>query len=386
MTTPVREIAPMTYQGLGPGTGQQLIPAGSGTVDVYNGDIGNVLLLSPDRSPQLSNSIPVQPLTNAKIDASKRTYYGSALSGSIAAVTVSAAELSPSPAQIAAQIALAGVGVIPVDNELVNATVGGTGQVSIASGASSQVYAGIPNAISYKMSISVLNGGAPTNPFCKVSFIWKDAPGGNVLMIQQWIVMTTNAAPANANTLVGGRGPTEAPFLQVLVKNYDGTAVTVDFTLTGSSRLITRHDWRSVSNNITGTYTLGSIVASTPQSAPAVMYLGGSSGISVGASSSQYRLNALYTGSCQLVITALPAAAYDITVNLSGIDSDLLFPLSDMNVFEKEYAGPVPGSGFVALEQSLIALPRAPTIIRLSNNTSTAITIGYTLLGQEFAS
>lgn len=105
----VATLEPVTYQGIGVVTGFLAIPRNSGTVNVYNGDITNVLLLSTSPTPVLSNSIPVQPLTNATIEGGK-PYYASAQSGTVATVTISASsQISPSPAQIAAQIGALGL-------------------------------------------------------------------------------------------------------------------------------------------------------------------------------------------------------------------------------------------------------------------------------------
>jgi hypothetical protein len=102
-------LQPVTYQQIGVITGFQIVSRGSGVVNVYNGDLTNVLLVSPNPSPNLSNSIPIQPLTNGTIDGSHEQY-ASAQTGTVAQVTVSGAtQLSPSPAQIAQQINLSGV-------------------------------------------------------------------------------------------------------------------------------------------------------------------------------------------------------------------------------------------------------------------------------------
>ena len=102
---PAATINPVTYQDIGVQSGFLIVSAGSGdTINIYNGDITNTLLVSPNPTPSLSNSLPIQPLTNATIDGS-RAQYASALSGTCATVTVgAAAQLSPSPAQIAEQI------------------------------------------------------------------------------------------------------------------------------------------------------------------------------------------------------------------------------------------------------------------------------------------
>lgn len=110
MTTPT--VSPVTYRNIAAQSGFLLIKAQTKgtTVNVYNGDITNVLLVSPSPSPADSNSIPIQPLTNATIDAS-RAQYATAEPGQVVAQVVlsPSSQLSASPAQIAAQISALGL-------------------------------------------------------------------------------------------------------------------------------------------------------------------------------------------------------------------------------------------------------------------------------------
>ena len=109
MTTP-KVLQPVTYQSIGQVTGFILVPRGSGQANVYNGDIANVLYVSPNPTPTPGNSIPVQPLTNATLDGSVALYASAAAGLPVANVTVSASsQISPSPAQIATQIATLGL-------------------------------------------------------------------------------------------------------------------------------------------------------------------------------------------------------------------------------------------------------------------------------------
>lgn len=85
-------------------------PLGPGTyVTIYNQDIANVVQIS--RQSHGAPSIPIQPETSATFDAS-RALYGSALDGTQPAFVIPGSTLlTPSPAQIAAQIALQGITV-----------------------------------------------------------------------------------------------------------------------------------------------------------------------------------------------------------------------------------------------------------------------------------
>lgn len=140
MTTPTAQkpIAPVTYEGIGTTLPIRIIQGGGqGSVNVYNGDILNTLLVSPSQNPALTNSIPVQPLTNATVDGTA-PQYAVALSGTVASCTVSGAgQMSPSPAQIAAQISA--LGLATSNNQATQivaetATAGNTGTVATNTG------------------------------------------------------------------------------------------------------------------------------------------------------------------------------------------------------------------------------------------------------------
>lgn len=172
------EIAPVTIESLGAGTGQLIVPANSGSVNVYNGDPSNVLLVSPSTNPQISNSIPVQPLTSAPIISSRRAYYGAAESGqTIASVTVSAAQLSPSPLQIAQQFASSGV---PLIRKPVNANYSSQLSASgVFGGASTDLVA---NYTVGQMGVEILLSleaiQLATHPWVKLGFTWTDSISG----------------------------------------------------------------------------------------------------------------------------------------------------------------------------------------------------------------
>jgi hypothetical protein len=122
MSTPtIKTLAPVTYQSIGVVTGFLLIPRGSGQANVYNGDINNVLYVSQNPTPVPGNSIPIQPLTNATLDGSTALYASAAPGLPVANVTVSASsQISPSPAQIAQQIA--GLGLATLAQQITQQT------------------------------------------------------------------------------------------------------------------------------------------------------------------------------------------------------------------------------------------------------------------------
>lgn len=238
----------------------QICPSGSGTVNVYNGDVNNVLLVSPSQNPALTNSVPVQPLTNATIDGTKQQY-GIALTGSCANVTVgNALQMSPSPAQVAAQISALGLATlaqqitqqtaIPTNisttgvpllgapaslynysNAAVPANTGATPVLNAPAGAA---VVNMGNYLSYDLRAVVACNAAETSPFYLFRFDWcLDAAGASVAYTELWGIPSTVAG-----LTVIGNGPVRAQYLKVSMGT-TGSSNTFNlstFLLTGTSR------------------------------------------------------------------------------------------------------------------------------------------------------
>jgi hypothetical protein len=244
---------------------------------------------------------------------------------------------------------------------------------ALAAGASITAFSGAVTGIAYIAFVDALNsnGATSANPFLKVSMIWKDAVGGNTLPPQHWFPLQTNVSPASSNGLVCGRGPTDGAVLTVLIKNMDlVNAVTVDFELIQSARPITRHDWRNVSNNVSGNYTFGGLTVPTPVSDASSLLLGCSPGIPINGGAVASRINGLYAGQAQLEVSATAIAT------VTGFVYDPEFGTPLQQVFPPT---PTPVN-------ANIALPRLPLIVQIANGGGAAITATYSLVAQEFAS
>jgi hypothetical protein len=109
MTQP---LGGFTQIPVGPVPVQICPPLGQGqSVTIYNQDVNNVVTIgtSPGITPDASNGVPLQPLTPGTFPASK-ALYGVAPAGTASLVIIpEGGTLSPSPAQIAAQIAASGL-------------------------------------------------------------------------------------------------------------------------------------------------------------------------------------------------------------------------------------------------------------------------------------
>jgi hypothetical protein len=277
----VADLQAVTYQGIGVATGFLIVKQGQGdSVNIYNGDILNVLLVSPSPTPVLSNSIPIQPLTNATVSG-KTAQYASALSGTCSQVTVSAAsQMAPSPAQIAQQISALGLAkettqvaqstTIPagmlqsgqgVTNEIAallatgtpggapggipllrfSNTVGSNAGVALSPVSSMQLFA---NQVILQPSYEAyfdcyLPAGVGTVPFCKIFFYWTDAATGDVIDTETFYIAEGNGPTNDIITYLSG--PCRSNELTVFVENMDpAQTATLAWIIKQTSHVFTR--------------------------------------------------------------------------------------------------------------------------------------------------
>lgn len=358
MTTPTAQtIAPVTYQNVGVETGFLIVQRGAGdTINVYNGDIANVLLVSPNPTPSLSNSLPIQPLTNATIDGS-RAQYASALSGTCSQVTVGAAsQLSPSPAQIAAQINALGLakdtsvnnpayGPVPVsyapakDTSVNNPAYGPpthtdtvtTNPLNVANNisttgappiilstssintgtqviAASGTYTNPARTIGqpgYEIFVQVKSAAASTAPFVQVVLQWVDSVTGQVVGTDHWYLAGGNAA----FQLYYGTGPTKGNQLNLSVNNIDAAnSTSISVILLQNSRTYVRDDWRNQTYLTPPTFTNG-----TQDNAGNCVF---SAFPALAANGTVTRLMPVYSGVVQACfLTAAGTASFSVNAN-----------------------------------------------------------------------
>jgi hypothetical protein len=298
-------------------TGFQIANAAIGSFNVYNGDIANVLLVSSDQSPQLSNSIPVQPLTNATI-IGNRPWYASALTGTIASLTVSsAAQLSPSPAQIAAQIELLD-GIPPSDNpKLLAVTLGG----SVGAGGtftSSHIPIGQYNSwfgTSFGLATSA---GTGTTPYYRVTFNYSMAVDNyDPLEVADWVGPITpyNFTYVYRNDM---SSPCWGDTLDVVVTNYDTEPFNWTYSIFGSYRTRIREKLRGRYNNV-------SVGEQAGLGSDNVLCNFASAGIGPGGSSGPYLVD-LWDGEADISVYANYPGLDVIECQLSPQPSSILNP------------------------------------------------------------
>jgi hypothetical protein len=248
VTTPTLSRPPTTYQNIkSTGTGTQIIQAGSGSqVLVYNGDIFNVLYVSPYSSPAYTNSIQIQPLTNAVIDGTRTQYAlsapptpfptGGSTNGIVSSVTVApgATSMTPSPAQIAAQ-----TGIPPSDNPQV--LIGGVNfNQTIAAGPGTTFTTPKIPVTQFQSWFGKMFAesqvGGPATPFVKATIQWSlTADNNDPTHVEDWVIAS---APFNFfyNFQNYCQGPCYGDTLQITFTNYDTNAVNITYGLMGSYR------------------------------------------------------------------------------------------------------------------------------------------------------
>jgi len=219
VTTPTAQkpLAPVTYEGIGTSLPVRIIQGGgAGTVNVYNGDILNTLLVSPDNNPGLTNSIPIQPLTNATVDGTT-PQYACALSGTIAQCTVSGAgQMSPSPAQIAKQIAALGLATSANQATQIvseSSTATNTGQVATSTATSTALLGtgiALPVGAAKDSSVQTVNAtlGTPAQHADVVTTLPTNIAATGVPLLS----LPTSSSSQTSQTLVAAGVKTWGPF------------------------------------------------------------------------------------------------------------------------------------------------------------------------------
>lgn len=234
-------------------------------------------------------------------------------------------------------------------------------------GSTITLYNGPMPSVGYVANIDALCQNAPTTPFYKLSWISKDAQGGNTLEQLHLDLLATNVAPASGNGLVTGRGPVRGPWLTVLMHNYDTASMAVDFVLIETSTQSPGHEWGNVNLNISGTFPFAVAAFSTPVSDCSQGNLGSSPALTLLANTMQARVTGLYTGQIQVnVQQPVPFAG---TITIYSVNEDFGTPQQII------YQNTIPASGELLLQD--FAVPGAPVVIVFANNTAASQTFTY---------
>jgi len=275
-------------------------PLGDGvSVNLYNSDILNVVTVgtTPNVAQNATNAAPVQPLTNAVLPADFALYAVAPAGTAPLVIIPEGGSISPSPAQIAIQIAESGLALQSTQLEVqantdatqtavstVNTTLGTPAQhedvvttlpVNIAAtgvpllskgtlvvnqGATVIAASGTANLgpftmtqLGYEISVSLQANAASTTPFASVTLVWTDSVSGAVVAKEQWWL----AGGSGVAQVYMGTGPTKGDTLNISVQNFDAVnSMTYTLVKTQNSRIYARDDWRQNTLNAVPTFTL----------------------------------------------------------------------------------------------------------------------------------
>lgn len=237
-------VGDFTQIPVGPNPVQICPPLGDGsTVNVYNQDLNNVVTVSRNNSVAFGagNGAPIQPLTNAVLDASKALYAVAPAGTASLVIIPQGGTLSPSPAQIAAQIAISGVSLLVKSTPLGSVKVptglaGGGGTTTILNA--------VPiSQVGYEFSFTAQqNSAANVFPLIEIALTWSDSVTGQVTAVDHFYTSASTQASATALITVG-TGPTKGDTLTVVLTNTNASPVNYTFTAAQNGRVYNRDDW-----------------------------------------------------------------------------------------------------------------------------------------------
>lgn len=352
MTTPT-PVGDFTQMPVGPNPVQICPPLGQGvTVTIYNADIANIVTVSRNNSVALNagNGAPIQPLTSAVLDASKALYAVAPAGTAQLVILPQGGTLSPSPAQIAAQISALGLAKettqlaqsTTIPNGIANTGVPLLSKSNSLLNASAQTLAGAGvhtfgpltiGQIGYEISISLTIANTAANPFTVFLMTWSDSTSGLIVSQEEWS-LSDGTSPISQVFL--GTGRTKGDTLNIQVTNTDPiTTVTYSVSFVENSRVYDRDDWRQQSKVTVPNNTN----ASSDEPANTLF---STSGMGVTNGSSTARLLPLYAGTIEFWmihnVAGNPAAGMSVSfteLTATGVElMNLVFPATNLGPIE----------------------------------------------------
>jgi hypothetical protein len=243
---------PLNSPGVGTGSGiltasptvitigarpSQICSAVGVPVLIFNADLTNVAYVGYRNTIGVSNAQPVQPLTYTVMDGTRQLWAFCPTATVVLNVTPGGTYASASPAQIAAQIQLAGI-----YNLSKSTLVAAQGLTVIgAAGNATPINAQPITQTGYEIGLTLQTNVAATLPGASVVLTWTDSVSGSVVSTEKWLLVASNAA-AQVYT---GTGPTKGDTLSLTITNTDPVQnLTYSLTFTQNSRSYSRDDWR----------------------------------------------------------------------------------------------------------------------------------------------
>lgn len=233
--------------------------------------------------------------------------------------------------------------------------------------------------LSYEIALGLVAGVGSTNPFVSVNLLWYDfdeiARNQTPVAKENWhLPMGANADP-NGPLVVYGGGRMHGGFLQLKINNQDSVACTVSFLqLAGTSRIGARSSWFWNPNTNVSPAVPGFTNA---DAADQSMQIGREYGKVIAAGASATYLNGLFCGEAVFRCKVVNAAASDVTFELQPVPAGVFNAGTD--IFHQILGA----AGNFEVQPMKLALPRAPTVMFITNNDVNPVTIEYLLTAIE---
>lgn len=379
----------------------QICPPVGGSVLIYNNDLTEIAYVGYRAGLGISNSFPVQPLGSVVVDGSRQLWGFCPTKTVTLTVAPGGTNISPSPAQIQEQIIAAGLATeatqqqvkagvnntvttlgTPAQDGTVAAVPGGiavtgvpllalaTSVVShsgtIAAGGTTVVGTDLSTTqISYEVQITAISSNSATVPYFRLTFTWSDSVTGQLVDQESWYLPGGSNGGVGANVFAG-TGRVKGDQVTISITNLDTViSGTVTFNLIQTSRVYNREDIHSISySGIPG-------VTNANYDPTSNLFAGVAT--NVGTATPVSRSIPLYAGTVRVeAFTTLGPALFAL------ISPGQAATVSNNTVWNGQITGT--GQGFISTQ---IDLPRAGTVITISNQHTATQQIGFTLIKSE---
>jgi hypothetical protein len=223
----------------------------------------------------------------------------------------------------------------------------------------------------YQLTISTACPSGMAWPVLGCQVAWNDPVSGDGLDQEFWSMFCSDQPIGDQLAQVTGRGPSRTGLMTLEFYNLDvADTITYELTVYQSSRTITRADWRNVIiEDVPG------LTNPTAANCPALI-LAFCSQQNIAASATLETICGLYSGQAQLRVSNPSGATIEAIV--TAYDGSL-GPGAEVPVYRSDTTSED--------IDAALSLPRAPCVIKVTNNNATAqASLGISLIAQEFAS
>jgi hypothetical protein len=236
--------------------------------------------------------------------------------------------------------------------------------------------------MSYELALEISAGAASTNPFIALTLLWFDfdqVPRNQDPVYKEvWhIPMGANGDP-NGPLFVSGGGRQHGGFLQIKINNQDTVACSItNFSFFGTARPGARSalTWNP-NTNVSPVVPMPGITGNA-QSADQSLQIGREYGVTIPAGQSKSYINGLWAGQAMFRAHATGAAGNNVAFELQPLPAGVFGAATD--IFHQL----IGAAGNIEIPPTEIALPRCATLMVITNNDASPVTVEYLLIGVE---